>query len=158
MPTGAAHRKRAKKMDKPKNPYNKGTLIWSVMEGDWSDLTIGQIAEVLDSSTSSIRTVINKIKDRTGYEVPRTRGTPGQKRGADAEKSARKNETKSVALAPKKKINCAGCAYWRKDVQGGPFCCKYMLDTGVSRIKLCGPGECTVKTGRGQGIKKKGGE
>lgn len=69
-------------MEKPKNPYNKGTLIWSVMEGDWSDLTIRQIAEVLDSNESSVRRIINKIKNRTGYDVPRMRGTPGPTKGS----------------------------------------------------------------------------
>ena len=35
-------------MDKPKNPYRKGSIIWSIMEGDWEDLTVKQIAEALD--------------------------------------------------------------------------------------------------------------
>jgi len=28
---------------KPENPYRKNTLLWSLMECDWSDLTMDQI-------------------------------------------------------------------------------------------------------------------
>lgn len=53
-----------------------------------------------------------------------------------------------------KKNRCIGCAYWRCTAYGnykssGMFCCHYLLDTGRSRLKLCGPGECTVRAERG---------
>ena len=38
---------------KPANPFRPGSLIWSVMEGDWSDLTPKQIGEVLGTSGRS---------------------------------------------------------------------------------------------------------
>lgn len=57
-------------MDKPKNPYRKGSLIWSVMEGDWEDLTVRKIAEVLDSVPNTVYSTISRIKKETGYDVP----------------------------------------------------------------------------------------
>lgn len=62
---------------------------------------------------------------------------------------------------PKRKNDCHGCAYWRSMAYGGYrqsgeiHCCHYMLDTGKSRLKLCGDGECTVRKERdGSGQKK----
>lgn len=66
-------------LKKPQNPYRKGTLTWSVMESDWEDLTVAQIAEVLDVQTKKIYEAIQKIKAETGYLVPHARGT--RKRG-----------------------------------------------------------------------------
>lgn len=59
---------------RPEDPYRKGSLIWSVMEGDWEDLTARQIAEVLDSTPGSVRNCIQRIKRETGYDVPHVRG------------------------------------------------------------------------------------
>lgn len=61
-------------MDKPYNPYRKGSLIWSVMEGDWEDLTISQIADVLGRSCLSIRNAIWRIWSETGFSVPHADG------------------------------------------------------------------------------------
>lgn len=55
---------------KPANPFRPGTLIWSVMEGDWSDLTPKQIGEVLGTSGRSVTVQIIKIRRLTGYSVP----------------------------------------------------------------------------------------
>lgn len=60
-------------MEKPINPYRKGTFIWSIFEGDWEDLTIEQIGEVFDRTADEIREVIHRIKRKTGYDVPRRR-------------------------------------------------------------------------------------
>lgn len=57
-------------MKKPDNPYPKGPLIWSVMEGDWEDLTMEQIAEVMGSTYKAISSSITRIKKETGYRVP----------------------------------------------------------------------------------------
>lgn len=59
---------------KPNNPYKKGSLIWSVMEGDWEDLTTRQIGEVLGTGAYSISAKISKIKKDTGYDVPHIKG------------------------------------------------------------------------------------
>lgn len=57
-------------MSKPENPFKKGSVIWSVMEGDWEDLSKEQIGEVLVTSEARISEAIYKIKKKTGYEVP----------------------------------------------------------------------------------------
>ena len=67
---GAARRKRVKAMDKPENPYRKGTTIWSVMEVDWEDLTVKQIAEVLDVLPRYVAESMRRIRVKTGYVVP----------------------------------------------------------------------------------------
>lgn len=66
-------------MEKPENPYKKGTLIFDIMEGDWEDLTVPQIAEVLYASPKLIWKYIRKIENETGYRVSRTKGSPGRK-------------------------------------------------------------------------------
>lgn len=58
-------------MNKPQNPFRKGSIIWSVMEGDWEDLTVRQIAEVLGTGPGNIYCCLSKIKTETGYIVPR---------------------------------------------------------------------------------------
>ena len=60
-------------MNKPENPYRKGSIIWSVMEGDWEDLTVRQIAEVLDAGQNAVYMSISRIKKETGYDVPRVK-------------------------------------------------------------------------------------
>lgn len=62
---------------KPINPYRKYSVIWSVMEGDWEDLTVDQIAEVLDKKPKTIQECIWKIKYKTGYSVPYTKKQGG---------------------------------------------------------------------------------
>ena len=50
-------------MEIPANPYRKGSMIWSVMEGDWEDLTVDQIAEVLFTSPEVISRNIFRLND-----------------------------------------------------------------------------------------------
>lgn len=57
-------------MDKPNNPHRKGSTIWSVMEGDWEDLTRKQIAEVLCVPLATIHESVRRIRAETGYMVP----------------------------------------------------------------------------------------
>lgn len=57
-------------MDKPINPYRKGTQIWNVFEGDWEDLSTIQIAEVLGMKPKTVRAAIRQIAQDTGYAVP----------------------------------------------------------------------------------------
>lgn len=70
-------------MVKPDNTYERGTVIWSVMEGDWEDLTAEQIAEVLDATLSSVNSAIHRIKRDKGWDVPRVRAKRGRKREAE---------------------------------------------------------------------------
>lgn len=58
-------------MDEPDNPYRKGSAIWSVMEGDWADLPPSEIAYVLGTTVSAVRSAMGRIKRETGYDVPR---------------------------------------------------------------------------------------
>lgn len=59
--------------EKPENPYRKGSIIWSVMEGEWGDLTAHQIAEVLDTTRNTVYSMISKIRKDTGWAVPHKR-------------------------------------------------------------------------------------
>lgn len=68
---------------KPDNPFRPGTLIWSVMEGDWSDLTPNQIGEVLGTSGRSVTAQITKIRRWTGYDVPYRRNSRGRRQKSD---------------------------------------------------------------------------
>lgn len=61
------------------NPFKKGSIIWSVMAGDWEDLTTHQIAEVLGSTYYTIRDCFETIRIKTGYRVPHAKGKPGRK-------------------------------------------------------------------------------
>lgn len=60
-------------MNKPANPYKRGTLVWKVFEGGWEDLTRTQIAEVLAVDPDAITHCMSKIKKETGWEVPRVK-------------------------------------------------------------------------------------
>lgn len=61
-------------MKKPCNPYRPGSAIWSVFEGDWADLTVGQIAEVLGVRHCTVSGSIKRIRAETGYRVPHVDG------------------------------------------------------------------------------------
>lgn len=65
-------------MVKPENPYEKGSLSWNLMEGDWSDLTVRQIAEVLDVTPGGVYSALKRIRYRTGYAVPHQNGNQGK--------------------------------------------------------------------------------
>lgn len=61
-------------MDKCKNnPFRPRSMRWALMEEDWSDLTIAQIAEVFNSTPVSVYASIREIKRITGYRVPHRR-------------------------------------------------------------------------------------
>lgn len=62
----------------PENPYRPGSIIWSIMEGDWEDLTASQIAEVMDCSLSTVETYLSQIRRETGYSVPHTQRKRGR--------------------------------------------------------------------------------
>lgn len=56
-------------MEKPKNPYRKGCMAWNVFEGDWEDLTVNEIAEVLDSTVEKIQDIFRRIRRETGWKI-----------------------------------------------------------------------------------------
>lgn len=66
--------------DRPINPFRRGSVIWSVMEGGlqgefdglpgWADLTVTQIGEVLDVAATEVSSYLLRIRKKTGYAVP----------------------------------------------------------------------------------------
>lgn len=68
--------------NRPVNPFRRGSVIWSVMEGGlqgefdglpgWADLTVAQIAEVLDVAATGVSSYLLRIRKKTGYAVPHT--------------------------------------------------------------------------------------
>lgn len=66
-------------MTKPKNPYKRGTLIWALLEDDWSDLNVYQIAETLGYKPNSVRCAMYEILKDTGYRVQYARLPGGVK-------------------------------------------------------------------------------
>lgn len=65
--------------NKPKNPFRKDTLAWQLMEGDWEDLTVPQIAEVLAADVETVRTTIHRVKKEASYTVPYKKRPKGQR-------------------------------------------------------------------------------
>lgn len=57
-------------MAKVNNPFKPSTVAWKLLEDDWSDLTVRQIAEVLDVQPDTVHRAIRAIRKETGYEVP----------------------------------------------------------------------------------------
>ena len=57
-------------MQVPVNYYKKGTIMWSIVTDDWSDLKVSEIAEVLDANKQTVYSAISNIKKETGYCVP----------------------------------------------------------------------------------------
>lgn len=52
---------------KGEGKFKKGSLAWSLMNDDWSDLTISQIAEVLGASRSTIDTTLSRLRKEGIY-------------------------------------------------------------------------------------------
>lgn len=74
-------------MDRPENPYQKGTLIWTLMEGGlqgefdgkagFEDMTIREIADMFETTYSTVQATLQRIKKETGFRVPRRRAARG---------------------------------------------------------------------------------
>ena len=64
---------------KPENPFRKGSMCWALMEEDWSDLTVKQVAEVFGVGTGTVEAALTRIRRKTGYEVPLVRTRKGKK-------------------------------------------------------------------------------
>lgn len=70
-------------MERPNNPYKRGSIIWAIMEGGlqsefdglpgWDDMSIAQIAEALDASYTCVQSSLTRIEKETGYRVKRVR-------------------------------------------------------------------------------------
>lgn len=55
---------------KPECPYNPKSLRGALFLEDWSDLTVMQIAEVMNKDVKTVYQAIRDIRERTGYQVP----------------------------------------------------------------------------------------
>lgn len=66
-----------KALQKPKeNPFKPRSMRWALIEEDWSDLTVHQIAEVFSTSPETVYAAIRKVKQVTGYRVPHVALSP----------------------------------------------------------------------------------
>lgn len=54
-------------------PYKPRTMRWALVNEDFSDLTVKQIAEVFETSTPVVYAAIKQIEAQTGYKVPYVR-------------------------------------------------------------------------------------
>lgn len=70
-------------MMKPDNIFKPGSIKWDLLEDDWSDLTVKQIAEALGVSVYTIYHALHDIEVKTGYVVPHKKGVPGLKKGQE---------------------------------------------------------------------------
>lgn len=61
-------------MDKPNNPYRTKTIIYRVMDKDWSKITKKEIAKKLRTSRKYVEHCMYRIYDDTGYQVPHIDG------------------------------------------------------------------------------------
>lgn len=62
--------KGAELVKKVQNPYRPRTMRWALIEEDWSDLTLRQIADVFGCADTSVSMAMQDIYKRTGYRVP----------------------------------------------------------------------------------------
>lgn len=51
------------------NPYRPRSMLWALIEEDFSDLTVQQIAEVFDTSDKVVYQAMARIKKETGTRV-----------------------------------------------------------------------------------------
>lgn len=54
----------------PVSYYKEGTVAWCLLNDDWSDLNVTEIAEVLGANKRTVSSTISIIKRDTGYCVP----------------------------------------------------------------------------------------
>ena len=62
-----------------KRGLQKGSAKWCLIHGDWSDLTIPEIAEVLGFSENTIASRISELKN-SGIDISYKKRTPGRKK------------------------------------------------------------------------------
>lgn len=52
------------------NPFKPGSVIFQLMDGDFSNMTIAEIAQKLNTKYRSITRSLSRITSETGYYVP----------------------------------------------------------------------------------------
>lgn len=98
-------------MDKPVNPFVPRSMRWALMEEDWSDLTVRQIAEVFDTSIESVKASMSAIKRKTGYIVQYTGaplGVPKGKPTGPRSESAKRNMREAARLREQRRREALG--------------------------------------------------
>lgn len=56
-------------MDKPENPFRKGSCAYKIFAGDWEGKTLEEIALAIDSSPMSVYAQIKAISAKKGYRI-----------------------------------------------------------------------------------------
>lgn len=51
------------------NPYRPRSMLWALVEEDFSDLAVKQIAEIFDTDEKVIYQAMTRIKKETGISV-----------------------------------------------------------------------------------------
>lgn len=59
-------------MQSKKCPFKKGTIAWALVNEDFSDLTLAQIAEVFGTNEKYIAAVMKGVYQKTGIRVKYT--------------------------------------------------------------------------------------
>ena len=90
-------------MIKPENPYEPKSMIWALMEEDWSDLTVPQIAEVFGVCPATIYGKLRQIHRETGYWVPYTPTEKGRKIGSPVAEETKKKQSEAAKLREERK-------------------------------------------------------
>ena len=62
-----------------KKSHYKGSVAWSLIHDDWSDLTVDQIAEVLCVKSSTVHYAIVSLR-KEGIDVPYTKKKRGRQK------------------------------------------------------------------------------
>lgn len=56
-------------MQMENNPYRPRSMLWALVEEDFSDLAVKQIAEIFDTDEKVIYQAMTRIKRETGMQV-----------------------------------------------------------------------------------------
>lgn len=122
-------------MNKPENPYERGSRIYKIMEGDFTNCTIGEIAEIVGCTNEYVRSSITKIRQRTGYVVPHIIGETAHYKSNNFAIDFQK--WKPCFICGEK--NCGSCRYGiRKDEETCKHCDNLSKYYPVNFCKECG--------------------
>lgn len=127
-------------MEEIRNPYRKGSLIWSVMEGGWEDMTVFQIADALHTSAESIRSAIWRIQNDTGYNVPCADGRSVRWNGKDFPDPVKSKDPQAFPKRSKRTPHkCSTCADQKCRMRGSvcdwTHCGGWRLEVGSGGVK-----------------------
>lgn len=67
--------------EKPENPFDPKSTMYALFEGDFSEMTVQEIADYFDELPQSIYSRISIIQRRTGWRIPYKPRSHGGGRG-----------------------------------------------------------------------------